>query len=480
MTISPIPLLTLGRLSDDERRLVGEMLFKLSQHKLGNDEKLAYYEGTQTVQQLGIAIPPNLANVQAVVGWAGTTVDVLEERLDWYGWASETDDFGLGEVYRDNALSVESSRPHLDGLVYGTSFVVVGSGLNGEPSPLVTTHSPQGMTGLYDPRTRRLRAALASTAAESVWATGGTVAAVTLYMPDVTIYLSRDTLGGEWRVDERDEHRLGRVPVVQFENRARNDAVGRSEITPAVRSYTDQAVRTMLAMEIHREFYQAPQRYAMGVDESNFVNADGTKRTGWETIMGRVWALPRNDDGELPQVGQFTPASPTPYLEQVKGLAQLLAAEAAIPPSYLGFQTDNPASADAIQRSEARLVKRAERRQASFGRSWLEVGRLALLVRDGAVPDGYSDIAPKWRDAATPTRSAAADEATKLVGSGILPPDSSVTYDRIGLSPAEQRQVAADRRRAAGTGVLQSLQAAAERVTGTTAGTGTDGDAAGA
>jgi hypothetical protein len=103
-------------------------------------------------------------------------------------------------------------------------------------------------------------------------------------------------------------------------------------------------------------------------------------------------------------------------------------------------------------------VKRAERRQASFGRSWLEVGRLALLVRDGQVPDDYdTSVSTKWRDAATPTRAASADEATKLIASGVLPPDSTVTYDRVGLSPAEQRQVAADKRRAGGSAVLRSL-----------------------
>ena len=75
------------------------------------------------------------------------------------------------------------------------------------------------------------------------------------------------------------------------------------------------------------------------------------------------------------------------------------------------WTTGNPASADAIRAGEARLVKRAERRQVSFGRAWLEVGRLALLVRDGVVPDSFSSLGTRWRDAATPTRAAAADEA---------------------------------------------------------------------
>ncbi|NUO36445.1 MAG: phage portal protein, partial [Dermatophilaceae bacterium] len=355
-------------------------------------------------------------------------------------------------------LDVESSRAHLDALIYGTGFVVVGSGAEDEPSPLVTMHSPLGLTGLYNARTRRLDAALAVTNGGSPDVSGQ----VTLYLPNQTVYFERRAVNNQLVLVERDEHGLGRVPVVQFENRARNDVVGRSEITPAVRSYTDQAVRTMLAMEIHREFYQAPQRYALGVEPSDFVGPDGVARSGWETIMGRVWAIGRNEDGELPQVGQFTPASPTPYLEQVKGLAQLLAAEAGIPSAYLGFQTDNPASADAIRAGEARLVKRAERRQATFARSWLEVGRLALLVRDGEVPDGFTGLsAMNWRDAATPTRAAAADEATKLIASGVLPADSTVTYNRLGLSPTEQRQLAADKRRANGAGVLQVLQEAA-------------------
>src|SRR5690349_25173097 len=44
--------------------------------------------------------------------------------------------------------------------------------------------------------------------------------------------------------------------------------------------------------------------------------------------------------------------------------------------------------------------------------------------------------------------------SSDLIGAGVLPTDSSVTYDRIGLTPAEQRQIAADKRRAAGRAVL--------------------------
>ncbi len=318
----------------------------------------------------------------------------------------------------------------------------------------MTPHSPKATTADWDSRTRRVKHALTAVTEN------GQVVEATLYLPDETVTAELVT-GGRWAVVDRDQHNLGRVPVVMMPNRVRGSReYGRSEITHAIRYYTDAATRTMLGLEINREVYNSPQRYVLGATDEMFKDATGTTITPWQAIMGRVWAVPEDEDGNQPQVGQFQPASPAPYLDQVRGYAQLLAAEAGIPASYLGFQTDNPASADAIRAGEARLVKRAERRQGVFGRAWHEVGRLALLVRDGDVPADYdSAVSERWRDAATPTRAAAADEALKLTSGDnpILPAHSTVTYDRIGLTPAEQRQVESDRRREQGRAVLDGL-----------------------
>lgn len=440
-------LLTANSLPDDEIRLISELQQKLDKYRPVNALIEGYYEGSHRVNQLKISIPPALEEqVRAVVGWPGTTVDVLEERLDFIQW-NDPVGLGLQEVFDDNELGVESGLAHLDALTYGCGFVCVGSGGAGEPTPLVTVESALTTTGLWDPRRRRLTAALSvhsNDLNEALWAT--------LYLPDSTIHLSRVNVGSPWRVDDRDDHNLGRVPVVQLVNKPRSGRrEGRSEITRAVRGYTDTAVRTLMGMEVNREFYSAPQRYVLGAGKDAFVDDAGNPIPAWQTIMGRIWGLERDENGELPEVAQFPASSPGPYLEQIRGLAQLLAAEAAIPPTYLGFATDQAASADAIRAMEARLVKRAERRQTVFGLGWLEVARLALLVRDGRIPDEFRQVSVKWRDASTPTRSATADEATKLVAAQVLPPDSSVTYDRIGLTPVEQRQLKADKR-AAGMG----------------------------
>lgn len=452
MSLAPA-YLTLVLPSGDETDSVNRMIERLSSYNVANMNHQNYYEGTFTPSHTGFSIPPNMRDLKAVSGWGGTVVDVLDERLDWLGWRSDGDALGLQAIYAANQLDVESGMGHLDALIYGTSFITVGTGQDGEPDQIITAQSPLTTTAVWDRRRRRVSEAL------TVVVEDGQIVQATRYSAEETTVFERGGKDDRWVVLDRDQHNLGRVPVVQMPNRMRaSDVAGRSEITPAVRYYADSAVRTLMGVEVHREFYQAPQRWAMNVDPKKFVNSDGKPVSPWQSIQGRVWAIPPNEDDQpQPQVGQFTPASPAPYIDQIKNLATLLSAEAGMPVSYLGYASDNPASADAIRAGEARLVKRAERRQTVFGAAWLEAARLALLVRDGEIPAAFSDVSVRWRDPSTPTRAAAADEAVKLVGSGVLAADSTVTYDRIGLDPDEQRQVDADKRRAAGRALLDQL-----------------------
>ncbi len=448
--------LRLAFASDAESRGIDELLNRLRVVNVANDEAESRYEGSWQAKQFGISIPPNMRGLHSPSGWDGTVVDVLEERLDWLGWTSDGDDFGLGDIYSANGLDVDGGMAHLDSLIFGVSFVAVGSGDDGEPNPLITPLSPKLMTAKWDRRTRRLSSALA------VVVEDGDVVESTLYSSGSTATFSRQ--GGRWHAVDRDVHNLPRLPVVAVPNRVRGSRdLGRSEITKPIRYYSDAASRTLLGLEVNREFYNAPQRIGLNVDDSMFEDEHGNPASPWTSIQGRVWNIPPNEDGPAPDVKQFNPASPAPYLDQIQGYAKRVASEAGIPTTYFGIETANPASADAIRAAESRLVKRAERRQLSLGRAWLEVGRLALLVRDGAVPDSYDlSVSTKWRPASTPTQAASADEATKLIAAGVLPADSSVTYDRVGLSPAEQRQVVADKRRAQGSTVLDRLRSAAD------------------
>ena len=438
-------------LSADELGLIDYLFKKLQSHDYKNLLLEQYYEGKNKLKDLRISIPPQLTSVETVVGWAGTAVDVLEERLDFEGYIG-ADNLGLNEVYRANELDLESSLGHKDALAYGTGFVVVGSGSDGEPNPLITIESPRVMTAQYDMRTRRLTAALLAHRNEH-----GKPMSGTLYLPDQNIQI--EYTGNGWVEVNRDVHRLGRVLVASLPNNPRSgDPYGRSEITAGVRSLIDSALRTLLGAEVAREFYSAPQRYILGASEDVFLDADGKPLNPWTVYQGRVLGVPYNEaEGVMPQVGQFAANDTRPYFEQIRAYAQLLAAETAIPASYLGFQTDNPASADAIRQMEARLVKRAERRQKQFGRTWSEVAKLALLVRDGSIAAEAANLRPIWRDASTPTRAAAADEAVKLIAAGVLLPDSDITYNRIGLTDSDKEVLKAEKTVAQATSLVDNL-----------------------
>lgn len=456
-------------LSSDEESLVREMLDDLLGYEAKNQVKEDYYEAKHKVTQLGLSIPPAFKNLQTTVGWAGTTVDVLRERLEWEGWTSDTgEDFGLRDVYLENQLNVDSGKLILDGLIYGTAFLVVGAGYEGEPNPLITVESPRRMTGKWNRRTRRLSAAVGINDID----TTGKVSAVTLYLPNANVQAFR--VNDTWYEASRNDHNLNRVLVVQVFNRTRaSKPGGKSEITRAIRSYTDIGVRTLTGLEVSREFYAFPQRVILGATKEMFQNSDGSMKPGWQTTMASIWAAP--DVLEDPtdstskriraDVSQFPQGSPEPFLSILRNLAQMVAGEAGFPAHYFGFATDNPASADAIRAGEQRLIKQAEERQAGFAAGLNEAGKLAILVRDGALPEGINALSSKWRDAATPTQAASADAATKLVGAGVLSADSEVVLDKIGLSPQEKAQVINERRKGNASKLVEDIRAAQAAVT---------------
>lgn len=90
---------------------------------------------------------------------------------------------------------------------------------------------------------------------------------------------------------------------------------------------------------------------------------------------------------------------------------------------------DTPASADALRAAEASLTARAEARQQEFGRSWEDVARLIVTVRDGVDPLQV-DVRVKWADASTRSVAQEADAVTKLFAAGLLP--ASYALQRLG------------------------------------------------
>lgn len=434
-------------ITDDEMQLLKKLRAQLARHATANKIKQNYYEAKQVIKHLDIAVPRVLTDIGTAIGWGGTVVDILDERIDFLGWTTDNDDVdGLDLVFADNDLQVEANYGHVDALTTGTSFVTVGNDDEDRTRQLVTVESSSTATVLWDYRKRRSIAGLSQTYDDEK-----SLMMETLYLENANIVFARNPLSRDMEIVERDQHDMGRCFMTRLPNRARPYQMnGRSEITRTVQYLTDHAVRTVLGMEVNREFYTAPQRYVLNAKPEDFGVTDSLTpeqkfRKGLSVAMGMVNIVPGREDnseGDPVSVVEMKPAPPTPYIEELKACASMISTETGIPTSYLGFVTDNPPSADAIRQEEFRLVKRSMRRHGGFGVGWKEVALLALLSRDGSADtDFMRRLKCKFADPYTPTRAATADELAKMIQVGLLVPDSAVAYDRYGLDENEQRRL---------------------------------------
>src|SRR5699024_8012966 len=99
--------------------------------------------------------------VDVVLGWPEIVVDALDERLDWLGWSSTSQDITeLKAVYRDNRLAHEFNKAKIDALVTGVGFLEVSQGGEGEPEVIINAVSSQHATYIWDDRAERVEVGL--------------------------------------------------------------------------------------------------------------------------------------------------------------------------------------------------------------------------------------------------------------------------------------------------------------------------------
>lgn len=445
-------------LTDDERSMAEKLSIRLTRTRTYLQVFEDYFNGEQLIEHLGIAVPEQLQALRTVMGWPQLAVEVLDERLDVEGFRfpDSTDaDQDLWDIWTANQMDQESGLATLDALVFGRGFAMAGSGNcgpGGDCPPLLTVESPLNMVADFDARSRQVVRAL------QAYEMDGTQCAA-LYLPNSTVHLVQPENQGVWQVFDRDDHNLSVPPVVMLANRARtHDRYGRSEITPAVMSITQAACRTLMGMEIAREFFGAPQRYILGASEGAFVNPDGSPTHAWDAYVGHILALERDEEGNAPSVGTFAAADPTPYTSLLLAYSRIFAAITGLPPHLVGFAADNPASAQGIRSAEARLDKRALRKQRAFEGAWRDLMKLALMIQhDGELPKDADKIDVLWADPRTSTPGETTQSVFQQVQMGYLPATSEVTGEQLGYSAVDRARIDADRKVDAGAAVLAEL-----------------------
>lgn len=411
---------TIPALTDDEQNILNGLLEQLAAKTPRNRLRAAYYGCKNAVRDLGISTPPNFHRIATVLGWSAKACDVLNRRCHLEKFVVpgvDGESLGVDELWRTNYLGTEAAHAGLSSLIHSTAFLVTTQGDVdvGEPEVLITARSALSGTGMWNRRTRRLDSFLSIIDTDDE----DRPIDMVMYLDGLNVTMTREA--GLWKVT-RSGHAFG-VPVEPLIYKGDLEhPFGRSRISRAVMSLHDSAIRTVIRSEVTAELYSVPQRVLLGADESAFKNPDGTIKTAWQVVLGRVWAIPDDEDAATPRadIKQYDAASQEPHMAQLKAQAELFAGETSIPISSLGISTDgNPASAESYYASREDLIMEAEGTVDGWTPAWQRsvIHGLQMLNgwADDEIPADVLKLQPKWRSPATPSRAAAADAAAKTL-----------------------------------------------------------------
>ena len=418
----------------DESKLVDDLSRRLFTSYPDDQRFDRYYEGSQRLAHIGLAVPPELRKFETVLNWCRTVVDSVSDRMRMKAFYLPGEDRAseaLRESWDYNNLDSESIAHHQEMLILGRGFVSVGANEEDPEFPLIQVENPRELAVDIDHRHRRLRAAVRVMPSEND--APGTPSNAVLYLPDSTMRLKRHQ--GRWVVEDRDDHGLGRVPLVMFLNRRRvGQWTGVSEMVDAI-PLVDAAARSLTNLQLAGETHSVPQKYVLGMSKGDFVDADGNPIPAWEAYFNAIWANQNKDA----KVGQFAASDLSNFHNTVDHYASKLAGLYGLPARYVGITSVNPAAEGAIRAEEARLILNVEKKAALAGDGWGWVMGLVERFRTGEWVSG-SRIKTDWFDAGTPTYAQRADALTKMYnsGQGILSREG--VWEELGWSEARMER----------------------------------------
>lgn len=414
-------------LSDDELDLIAALRKKLDSTKRQDELMWRYYRLQQRIEQLGMAIPPEMRNFMVVANWARTLVDGIRDRqqLRFMTLPGEEDaDPDLREIAEANDLDARIETFNMDRLIYGRAFMSVGTNEDDADLPLMRVESPRQMSALIDTRRETMTAA-----GRFYRDDDARVQHVTLLLPDTTIWCERQK--GRWVEKDRDEHNLGAVPVVMHLNRRMSgEWAGESQLTDII-PFVDSTARSLTNLQFAQEAHGVPGLFATGVSKGDFVDEHGKPVPQFEAYFDAIKILTDKDA----KWGQFSAADLQNFDTAMNIYGRQASVVTAFPPDYFGITTTNPAGEGAIKATESRLIRSIEAQNRQVGMSLGWAGGLALRLRTGEWVRG-NRVASHWFDPGTPTVAQRMDAVVKAKSVEILSREGA--WDELGWSEARK------------------------------------------
>ena len=429
------------------RDLLGLWESKLFRNQL----KYRYYNGKNHLKDFGISIPPQLLNVETVVGWPQKAVDAMAVRSRFDGFTAGDAEVQalLDDITARSRLRVKYRQAVQSELIHSCCFATVAVDEDGQPH--IDLHSAETASARWDVAKGRIAYGLAIESFDRK----GRPSLAKLYAEDAVVDVSLDgaSVTG-WMVEPIN---MGRPTMEAFTYRPTfRRPFGQSRITRAVMSITDSAVREALRTEISAEFFTSPQKYLLGADR-DALNG----KTKWEAYIGNIFAVSRDGNGDLPQFGQLAQGSMQPHTDYMRSLAARFSGETNIPISTLGVIHDQPASAEAIYAANEGLVIDVEDLNDGSRETLRTLALMAMAasldVPLNALEARYRDFTPNFRNPAMPSIVSQTDAMVKVAS--VVPgfAGTDVFFEQLGFPEDMRRKAIAEINRNAGGFVLADI-----------------------
>lgn len=397
-------------------------------------ERWAYYDNQQPMYHVArILAEQDNKFPPLTINWCRKYIRSIDGRSILEGFTfvgQDSLDEKMQKIMLRNELDLRHSLNNTATMVTGWSYGMVGPGADGAR---ITIESPSSMAVERDPVTGEVIASINYWSSD-VESSKDDMAVMQLPNGDGSSRLIPYESGQRqpekrlgWMAGPARRQSSGLVPVVPFLNQERW-GVPTSQMADLI-PIVDAANFTATSMMATILRHAMPRILAINIQSAQFLNADGSVNTeALKAATGEVWMVPAAEDekgalipkDQVPDVDikQLPAADMRNFHDTVNLLARIGAGLCDLTPVDLGFGvSDNPPSADAIDKSKDERLLGIERFNRQQGAGYERLMRYALAVEGEDV--GKRLIETKFRNVATPTKQSMADAAVKTHADGI-------------------------------------------------------------
>lgn len=267
------------------------------------------------------------------VGWGRRAVEIRANKTKFDRF--ENDTLGLNEIFAKYKVKEAFDKVKDDVLVCGCGFLA----LNGNR---VFPFTAEEATGTYSWFDQNLRDGIAvfRTATKKRYNAPNYPDAYVEYLPDRTI--AHELVDGE-DITTIATNATGRplIGLLTHKSTAKRP-FGQSVLTKAARSAIVDASRTVRQAMIAAYHYNTKVDLLLGVDSDTAVDKI-------ESQTGDVLKIGPNENGQIPQIGEFAQHAMAPFTDTILTAARNFCSDTKLSLVNLGISSDAPQSTEALE-----------------------------------------------------------------------------------------------------------------------------------